>query len=339
MIRTILLLAVLLSASVAASEDAPMMWMAQDENTINLMVNTSANSGSAGALVTFDPAVINITDVDVSMSPWTVLDGGTGWSHQGDYVKIALVNMEGVDIGEYQIASMSVDCVGYGDTVVSLSQADPPGILTQELTYSCGDAPIDEGAAIAIGSTVGAATLPITISGAENVGACDVTLTYDPTVVRVASVTAGGMDCTYTNTENDGTVRLGAVQGDSPGLGGNFTLLDVELEPVTLGMSCALTLSVTTFKDATPNCTAMTYTVSSGTFSTPVPTPNGDANDDGQADVADAAYIAKYVIGITGYETINLEAADVTGDGIVDMSDSMYLSKHLLGEVGFETLR
>jgi len=66
---------------------------------------------------------------------------------------------------------------------------------------------------------------------------------------------------------------------------------------------------------------------------------NGDVDGDGIVDIDDARKIAKYVVGLPGYQDINTDAADVTGDGIVDISDAMYLAKHVIGISGFENLR
>ena len=339
--RQYILMALMLfiaAGATAAAQDAPSMWMEQEGNTIVLMVNTSTNESGANAWVHFDPAAINITDVDVSMSPWTALDG-PGWSHQGNYMAIALVNFAEVAAGEYQIAVMTVDCITTGETGVSITNAEPAGTI-YNLTYVCDDAtPPADAAVIAIGDASGTMAIPITVSGGLNVGACDITLSYDPTVVNVIGVSDGGMDCTYTNLEHegDGWIRIGAVQSDSPGLE-TFHVLNVELAPVAEGMSCDLTLSVTTFKDATPAGNEIAYTISSGTYTSPTPIINGDADNSGTVDILDGAYIAKHLIGIAGYEAIDEDVANVNGDDILDMADSMYLTKHVMNVTGFENL-
>ncbi|MEA3397796.1 MAG: dockerin type I repeat-containing protein, partial [Chloroflexota bacterium] len=155
--------------------------------------------------------------------------------------------------------------------------------------------------------------------------------------VDVTGVSDGDMDCTFTNLEHtsEGWIRVGAIQSDNDGLSGQFTLLNVDLEPVSSNTQCNLTLSVTTFKDSTPECTSMSYNISNGLYTS---SKNGDSNGDAVVDIADAAYIAKHVIGIAGYESIDEGAADVNGDGVVDMSDAMYLTKHVIGITGYEEL-
>lgn len=333
---------VLLVASIATAtaEDAPSMWMEQNGDTIDLMVNISESSSGANAWVYFDPTAMDITNVDLSSSPWTPMTQ-PGWSHQGDHIVIALTNFDGVAAGEYKIATMDATCKATGESTVTITNAEPIGVTVYPLTYMCSDPTPDADAVIAIGDATGTTSIPITITNAVDVGACDITLTYDPTVVKVTGVTDGDMDCTFTNLEHtgDGWIRLGTVQGSSDGISGSLSVLHVDLEPVSEGATCPLTLSVTTYKDATPAGTAMTYTISSGTYTSPAPVINGDANDDGTVDMVDASYIANHVIGIAGYEQIDEDVANVNGDSVLDMADSMYLTKHILAIAGFETLQ
>ena len=325
----ILLLAII---PISMAEPAS-MWMEQNGNTINLMVNTSENSFGANAWIHFDSESVDITAIDFSGSPWQPLEG-TGWSHQGDHVIITLTNFDGVAPGEYKIATMVV--TGNGDSEITITKAEPVGVITQNITFTTQETNKAEGAEVIIGNGTGTTTIPIIVTNGDNVGAVDVTLSYDPSVVTINSVSDGDMDCTYTNLEhiNEGWIRIGAVQGNNPGLD-NFTLVNVNFEPASSDSQCNLELSVTTLKDSTPECIALNYTIRNGVYYSP---KSGDANDDNVVDMADAAYIAKHVIGITGYETINEEYADVNGDGIIDMSDSMYLSKHIIGIAGYEIL-
>lgn len=325
------------AVSMTAAEDAPAMWMVQTGDDIDLMVNTSVNSSGVSACVHYDPGELDITNVSFEGSPWQPLTG-TGWSHHNGYISFAVTDFDGVASGEYKVATFDVDCPEEGVFAVWLLYADigPDDVTVYDLNYT--NTKDNDDAVISIGDGMGTTTLPIMITDAENVGAVDVTLKYDPTVVTVTGVADGAMDCTYTNLEHvdDGWIRVGAVQGDNPGLSGEFTLLNINFSAVSGGATCPLELTVTTFKDATPNCTSVTYTVVNGVY---VSSQNGDVNGDGEVDIADAMYIAKHVIGIEGYEIIDEWAADVNGDGSVDMSDSMYLTKHVLGMTGFEELR
>jgi len=326
------------AVSMTAAEDAPAMWMVQTGDDIDLMVNTSVNVSGVSACVHYNASEIDITDVDFEGSPWQPLTGD-GWSHHSGYISFAVTEFDGVAPGEYKVATFDVECLEDGTFAVWLMYVDlgPEGVTSYDMNYT--KTRDDNGeAVISIGDGMGTTTIPIMITDAENAGAVDITLNYDPTVVNVTGVLGGDMDCTYTNTENvdEGWIRVGAVQGDNPGMVGEFTLLNINFSAVSSGATCPLELTVTTYKDATPNCTAMTYTIINGVYTS---SQNGDANSDGVVDIADAMYIAKHVIDIAGYEIIDAWAADVDGDGIVDMSDSMYLTKHILGMAGFEILR
>lgn len=350
----------LVTAGTTAAMDAPAMWMEQDNNTVSLMVNSTDESSGMNAWIHFDPTFLNVTVVDYGNSPWQPMEA-PGWSNQGDYARLVAVNMTGVAAGKYTVATFVVEEVGNAtSTEIGITHAEPIGVVPLNLSYLCSfDANNDTDdntttnneaddnttvindsvAIIGIGAVSGATTAPITITNGDDVGAVDITLHYDPAVVMVTSVGDGAMDCTYVNMEkaDEGWVRIGATQGSNVGLIGDNTLVDVTFEPVSYG-ECALELSVETFKDESPECLAMPYSISNGSY-TRLVFINGDANQDGVVDIVDPAYIAKHLIGIVGYEEIDAEAANVNGDTILDMADSMYLTKHVMGEAGFEELR
>jgi len=193
-------------------------------------------------------------------------------------------------------------------------------------------------AIISIGNVSGNVTVPITIENAANVGAVDITLTFNASVVNVTNVADGDMDNTMANLEHvrEGWVRIVAFQEENPGLSGNITFANVTFRSNSTNGTSPLNLSVTTFKDATPQCNPIPYIVQNGTYTALL---NGDVNGDGVADTSDAMYLAKHVLEITGFEEIIEEAADVNDDGKIDTSDAMYLAKHVLGIAGFEELR
>lgn len=337
------MIVILAMVATTAAEDAPSMYMVQNGDDIDLMVNTSKNVTHTRVCVHFNESEINATDVSFIGSPWQPRSL-PGWGRHGGgadtHVSWDLTSAENVMPGVYKVATIDIDCrlvPGEHKVWLIAPQINNTACPGYPLMYSCNHPPPDA-ATISIDDGHGIVTLPIMISDAENVGAADVTLTYDPTVVKVTGVTDGDMDCTYTNTEHidEGWIRVGATQSNNDGMSGDFILLNVELAPVGTDLQCSLELNVTTFKDSTPDCTTMEYTILNGVYTS---STKGDVNDDDVVDIADAMYIAKHVIGITGYETINENAADVNGDGIVDMSDSMYLMKHVIGITGYEELR
>jgi hypothetical protein len=233
-ILTMILLIATISA--ATAEDAPSMWMEQDGNTIDLMVNTSEVSDGANAWIHFDPACINITGVNFIGSPWVPLDGD-GWSHQGDHVIMALTNFSGVAPGEYRIAKLTMDCVADDCvSVINITHAEPVGVVAYNTTFT---RVVEAVTTISIADGRGNAVLPIMITDAKNVGVVDITLSYDPAIVTVTNVTPGAMNVTVMNLEHiaDGWIRIGVYQTTIPGLSGEFALASISFAPVGIGTS------------------------------------------------------------------------------------------------------
>jgi hypothetical protein len=222
------------------------------------------------------------------------------------------------------------DLVADGTYQVNVTMNDGVNLVVYDNTRSIMVANMSV-ATISIGNGSGIVTIPIAIEDGVNVGACDITLTYNASVVNVTNVTGGDMDATFANLEHrsEGWVRIGTYQTTNPGLSGPITFANVTFEPTGIGGgTCSLNLSVTTLKDATPMGNEMPYIVMNGTYTAFL---NGDVNDDGIADIHDAMYLAKHVLDKPGYETINEEAADVNGDGLITTLDAMCLAKHVIG--------
>ena len=195
-------------------------------------------------------------------------------------------------------------------------------------------------ATISIGAAIGNETIPIVIENGVNVGTCDITLSFNASVVNVTNVAGGDFDKTLPNVVyvREGLVWIGAFQADNPGLNGRITLANVTFASTVrpTGVKSPLNLSVTTFKETTLVGADMPYIVINGTYTT---VTNGDVNDDGRVDLHDATCLAKHVLGIPGFETIIEGAADVDGSGVIDVADAIYLAKHVLGVPGYEELR
>ena len=60
---------------------------------------------------------------------------------------------------------------------------------------------------------------------------------------------------------------------------------------------------------------------------------DADVNKDGYVGVYDCVCIARYDLGVPGYDgtTLNIDAADVNGDGVVDLRDARCLARLLIG--------
>ena len=188
-------------------------------------------------------------------------------------------------------------------------------------------------------SATGMITVPITIENVSNVGSCQLTLNYDPDVVIVSSASHSDFDSLFANLEDaaSGSVSILAYQTSNPGLDGNVIVANVTFMAVgKSGSSTPLDLEVITLTDATPDCNPIPYTIMDGSFTMFL---NGDVNGDSRVDVADCMFLAKHLLGVSGFETIIEDAADVNGNGEIEASDCMYLAKHLAGMDGFEVLK
>ena len=231
----------------------------------------------------------------------------------------------------------SSDLVADGTYHVNITMDDGVNPLVYDNTTSILVANISA-AIISIGNASGNVTIPITIEDSTNVGAVDITLAYNASAVSVTNVTGGDFDVIITNLEyvHEGWVRIGAFQTNNLGLNGAIIAANVTFRSNSTNGTSSLNLSVTTFKDATNDTNPIPYIVQNGTYITAL---NGDVNGDGVVDIADAMYLAKHVLGKSGFEETLVGAADVNGDGVVDIADAMYLAKHVLGKSGFEELR
>ena len=128
----------------------------------------------------------------------------------------------------------------------------------------------------------------IIIENGVNVGACDITLTYNNRSVRnVTNVEGVDFDVTDSNLEHadEGWVRIGAFQTSKPGLSGSITLADVMFDKTAdVGDICSLIgITVNTLKDATPEGNPIQYAVEGCTIvvSAPPTTTPTDFNGGG----------------------------------------------------------
>jgi hypothetical protein len=101
-------------------------------------------------------------------------------------------------------------------------------------------------------------TVPIAISNAERVSTLAVTVTFDPTVLRVRSVQegsfmrAGGVNATFTQQATSGRVDISVTRaGDSTGATGTGVVGAVLFEPVAPGVTPVQISGAATSPDGT----------------------------------------------------------------------------------------
>jgi len=138
---------------------------------------------------------------------------------------------------------------------------------TEECILFIGDYQVETGKSI---------NIPVLLKNGTDVGACDLTLFFVPSVVTVTNVSGGDFDQLLHNqgTTTVGSVRIGAFQGASPGLNGDIVVADVTFIPVgDIGSSTKLSIAVKTLKDASPASNPILYNVRNGSLTVREATP------------------------------------------------------------------
>jgi len=145
--KRLLLVSVLMLFAVplVSAAPAPAMYLYPEDGTgtcgesttVDLKINTSSSSTSAYAWIYFDPACVNITAIDYTGSPWQPVMS-PGWSHQGDHVILSAVNFAGVDLGDYQFAALTIECVDCDCTSdIKIIKPEPLGVTVYNGTFTC----------------------------------------------------------------------------------------------------------------------------------------------------------------------------------------------------------
>ncbi len=146
-------------------------------------------------------------------------------------------------------------------------------------------------------SGASSSVVPVSIvaKNVQNLGAATITLSYDPGVVTVQSVSSGALGTPVSNINN----IAGSTQITSfslLGKSGNVTIANLELKVAgSTGANSPLMLSVSSFSDSSGN--SISSTVSSGQLSV-VPYLRGDMNCDNMVNIIDALLIAQYSVGL-----------------------------------------
>ncbi|MEA1863675.1 MAG: cohesin domain-containing protein [Euryarchaeota archaeon] len=196
--------------------------------------------------------------------------------------------------------------------------------------------------------------VPISVSSTENIGAMDISLTYDPAVITATGVADGELiadaDLIANYTGASGVVNVSLASLD--GINGTGAIAVIQFNVVGCGdVTSPLTFSRADAYDLDKPITDADGTVIGyepmaveTTDATFTATGECDGNNTGDIDgsggdptMTDAVYLAKHVVGLSGYETISANG-DIDASGDVTMSDAVYLAKHVVGLSGYETL-
>jgi len=307
---------------------------------IPIRVEGGVDIGSIDLNIAFDPTLLSVKSTQNGAFDSTIIN----LEADSGVVKVIAYQAENPGLNDnFTVAEITFEALEVGESpldleIVTLTDSSP---LVNHLDHSIINGTVTIVAVVTIPdvSATGMITVPITIENVSNVGSCQLTLSYDPDVVIVSSVSQSDFDSLFTNLEDaaSGSVGILAYQTSNQGLDGDVIVANITFIAVgNSGSSTPLDLEVTTLTDATPGCNPIPYTVRNGSFTMFL---NGDVNGDSKVDVADCMYLAKHLLGVSGFETIVTAAADVNGNGEIEVSDCMYLAKHLAGMDGFEVLK
>jgi len=165
--------------------------------------------------------------------------------------------------------------------------------------------------------------VPISVSSTENIGAMDISLTYDPAVITATGVIDGeliadaDLIANYTGMSGVVNVSLASLDGIN-GTGAiaviQFNVVGCEnvTSPLTFSRADAYDLDkpITDADGKVIGYEPMTVETTNATFTATgeCGSPGNDTGDidgsGGDPSMSDAVYLAKHVVGLSGYETL-----------------------------------
>ena len=194
--------------------------------------------------------------------------------------------------------------------------------------------------------------IPMMVSSTSNIGAMDISLTYDPAVISATGVVANGTliaatDLIANHTATSGIVNISVASLYGINGTGSIAIIQFHVDgsssdtsPLTLSRAEAYDLGDPIF-DVDGNCTGyveLDVTTDNATFTVGAGLPqDGNINGIGGVTLADAIYLAKHVAQMSGYGTLHADG-NINGIGGVTLADAIYLAKHVAGMSGYETL-
>ena len=170
-------------------------------------------------------------------------------------------------------------------------------------------------------------TVEINITEVTDLGAADIWLSYDSSVVEVTSVTAGDLSPLTSSINNPaGVTKMNWFS--TIGQNGDFVFAYVTLHAVgDPGDTSALDLTVQSLVDT--NAQPILHSVDDGLFTIRA-LMEGDVSMNGHVTISDAMLIAQHLVDIITLNADQLESADTTDDGNVTISDAMHIAQWLV---------
>lgn len=238
-IIAITMLVLIASIGMAYAESSPSMYMEVDESagTIDLMVNTSEDSGAVNAWVWFDPACINITDVSYNGCPWTPFSDPP-YGQFTDHVILVLTNTtgSGTPAGDYKAATLMVECVT-GEACTSdieLTNIVPANSVIYNTAYTCEAAVADKSSVLYTVTVYAGQSTELTINLADfgNMKRGDTSEIIDSLTLTNNGDMDASVDAVFTTNVS---ATYGMVSGINTIPGNNFLLgEDGKEKPLTI---------------------------------------------------------------------------------------------------------
>jgi PKD repeat protein len=173
----------------------------------------------------------------------------------------------------------------------------------------------------------------------DDVGSCEVTLSWDPTVANVVNVDDSDFEVIYWYAdEAAGTITV-IASNNNIALTGNFNIGKIHFEQVgTNGDSCDLTIEDSEMLTDDPQPSSIAHGADNGRLRLLTDViDSGDMNGDGNVNSGDVRYLALYLAGDPDYNPLH-DDGDVNSDGNVNSGDVRYLALYLAGDPDYSPL-
>jgi hypothetical protein len=295
--------------------------------TTSIIISNIINVGTADIILTYNQLVVHVIAVNGSDFDFmdATIDNSSGITRIGTFQ----TSSSGLN-GEVKLANVTLKAVGIGGEsctlnliINELKEAGPEETTIPATTHNGTFTIIETTPPVVTNPTANPASIPEDTDsdpGWGEISQLNVTVTDD---CGVASV----------------TINLSSIDG-SP----NQSMIRIPSTDIwSVNVNASLGMAMCYNESYIPHNLTICATDIFGNTNTSVNIPlivilNGDASENGEVSLYDAMYLAKHVLGKTGFETMNVRVGEVSGNSEVTLYDAMYLAKHVLGETGFETL-
>lgn len=301
--------------------------MAGENVTTSIMISNIVNVGTADILITYNQSVVNVNTVDDSDFDFMdfVIDNSAGTTRIGAFqtssgglsgsvrlanVTLAAIGTQGsssalcitlIELKEATSEEIPIPAAVYNGTF-TIAEVTPPQVINPQAAplYIPEDTDLDP-------RWGESSQLNITVI--DDCGVAGVT-------INLSSI--GGLpdqDMTHIPGTDIWTVTTNASTGTA--LSHNETYLPHNLtvcaEDIFGNVNTSVSIQLVVIK-------------------------NGDVSENGELTLYDAMYLARHILGKSGYETMNGCIGEVSGNGALSLYDAMYLAKHILGELEYGVL-